>query len=238
MLSFQKKKTSGFFISIFFLVNIIAVSAQDTLNITLNIRVGIDIANPVRSFINDDITGLEGYISYDLNEKLAPVFEAGFIDFKYSQYNYNYSAKGTFFRLGVDLNSMKPKTAIGKYYAGIGVRYGVTFFNQEVKGLQHENYWSISTADIPSRNYSAHFLEVLPGIRAEVFTNFSMGWTVRLKMLIHSGTGKDLRPVYLPGFGNAGKTFTQGFNYYLIWSIPYKNRIVITKPPVVEETAE
>lgn len=232
------KTISGYFISVFLLIKVVSTSAQDTLNIPLSIRMGVDLANPVMSLLNKDVTGFEAFTAIDLSEKVAAVLEAGHLDFKYSQYNYNYFAKGTFFRLGIDINSMKPKSAIGKYYAGIGVRYGLTFFSQEVKNLEHVNYWNTVTTDIPLHNYSAHFIEVNPGIRSEVFKNFSMGWTIRLRMLLYTNTGNDLRPVYLPGFGNAGKTFSKGFNYYLIWNIPYKNKTVITRPPVIDEPVQ
>jgi hypothetical protein len=232
------KRISRYFISIFFLIVAVSVSAQDTLNIPLNLRMGIDIFNPVMSLINKDISGWEGFVATELSEKLATVIEAGYLDYKYSQYNYNYFSKGTFFRLGVDINSMQPKKALGKYYAGIGLRYGFTVFRQEVNGLKHENYWGSATADVPSENYSAHFIEVLPGIRSEVFKNFSMGWTIRLRMLLYTNTGKDFRPLFLPGFGNGVKNFSQGFNYYLTWQIPYKNKTVITRKPVVEEQPE
>jgi hypothetical protein len=228
----MEKISRYFIISVFLLVFAGSASAQDTLNFPLNMRVGFDIANPVVSLIKKDISGYEGFVAIDLNEKMAAVIEGGYLDFKYSQYNYNYFSKGTFFRIGVDFNSMQPKQALGKYYAGIGLRYGFTVFNQEVKGFVYENYWGSKSTDINSKNYSAHYIEVLPGIRTEVFKNFSMGWCIRLRMLVYSSTGKDLRPLFLPGFGNGSKSFSEGFNYYLIWQIPYKNRTVITKVPV------
>jgi hypothetical protein len=232
------KKILKYFISFFLLAGFVSVSAQDTLNIPLNLRIGFDLFSPAMSLVNKNIKGAEGFMAVDLNDKLAVVFEGGHTDYKYSQYNYNYFSKGTFFRLGVDINSMQTKMALGKYYAGIGLRYGFTVFRQEIIGLEHENYWGITIVDIPSKNYSAHFIEVLPGIRSEIFKNISLGWTIRLRMLLSIGTGKDLKPVYLPGFGNGGKTFSQGFNYYLIWQIPYKNRKVITRPPVIVNQTE
>ena len=57
-------------------------------------------------------------------------------------------------------------------------------------------------------------------------------------MLLYTGTGKDLRPIYFPGFGNGGKTFTTGLNYFIVWNIPYKKINVIIKKEVPEETEE
>ncbi len=47
-----------------------------------------------------------------------------------------------------------------------------------------------------------HFLEASPGVRAEVLNHFSIGWSVSLRMLLYTSTGKNLRPVYFPGYGD------------------------------------
>jgi hypothetical protein len=65
-----------------------------------------------------------------------------------------------------------------------------------------------------------------------------MGWNISMRMMLYSGTGKDLKPIYLPGFGNAQKNISAGVNYYLVWSIPYKKIRVILKKEEPEETDE
>ena len=54
-------------------------------------------------------------------------------------------------------------------------------------------------------------------------------------MLLYTGTGKNLRPVYFPGFGDGTKTITAGLNYFIVWNIPYKKIKVILKKEVKEE---
>jgi hypothetical protein len=83
-----------------------------------------------------------------------------------------------------------------------------------------------------------HFLEVAPGFRTELFRNLSIGWSVRLRLLLSGGGGKDLRPICFPGFGNSSKTVNAGINYYIVWSIPIKTKRIITKPEVEEEETE
>ena len=41
-------------------------------------------------------------------------------------------------------------------------------------------------------------------------------------MLVYSGTGKDLKPIYIPGFGNGTQSVTIGFSYFISLNIPYK----------------
>jgi hypothetical protein len=229
-------RISAYFISLIVIAGTFSIHAQDSVRVPLKIKVGIDIAGPINYFFDKNNLSSECFASFDLNEKISPVFEAGYLNFKYSQYNYDYLNKGAFVRLGIDINSIKPEIAGGKYFAGIGLRYGFSVFRSEVPFFKHENYWGSSTASIPSSTYWAHFLEVSPGLRTEFFNNISIGWAIRFNLLIHTSTGKDVRPVYIPGFGNGVGSFTTGINYFIIWSIPYKEKTVRIKKEVPEPT--
>ncbi|MBS1231460.1 MAG: hypothetical protein H6R35_298 [Bacteroidetes bacterium] len=232
------RRIFAYFISLQLLFSGGSLIAQDTVMFPLKIRVGFDIAGPGIYMTDKNNLSLEGYISYDGNEKRTYVIEAGFLNYKYSQYNYDYRSKGVFTRIGVDFNLLKPEMSMGKYWAGIGLRYGLSVFNSETPLFKYENYWGTVTSSIPSRTRTGHFFEIAPGVKTELFRNFSMGWTIRLKLLISGGGGKDLRPIYFPGYGNGGDRTTAGFSYFITWNIPYKIKTVITKPEVVEEETE
>jgi hypothetical protein len=75
-------------------------------------------------------------------------------------------------------------------------------------------------------------------MRAEIFPHFSMGWSISLRMLLHTGSASDLKPIYFPGYGNVVKRFSTGFSYYLVWNIPFKKIRVITRKEEPEETDE
>lgn len=214
------------------------INAQDTLTIPLKIKVGLEASGPAIYYSNKNLRSLEGFISLDLDEKRSVVFAAGSLNYKYSQYNYSYTNKGSFVRLGMDFNLLKPEKAMGKYWAGIGLKYGLSRYNSETPIFFKENYWGVTSSSIPARKNWGHFVEVDPGVRADMFKNFSMGWTLSLRMLIHAGGSRDLRPIYLPGFGNATKTVTAGLSYFLVWNIPYKKITVVTKKEAPEETEE
>ena len=229
------RRISAYFISLLIFLHTGNLIAQDTVLFPLKIRAGIDIAGPGIYLSDKNNLSMEGYFSFDKSEKMAYVLEAGYLNYKYSQYNYDYTSKGVFARLGVDFNLLKPGTSPGKYWAGIGLRYGMSLFNSETLSFQHENYWGTVTSSIPSKKAMGHFIEVAPGVKTEIFRNLSMGWTIRLKLLISGGGGSDLRPIYFPGYGNGGKRTAAGISYFITWNIPYKTKTVITKPEVVEE---
>ncbi len=234
------RRISAYFISLlfFFFSSLELVYAQDTIIFPLKIKVGLEVSGPVTYFIEKTNRSAEGYISADINEKIAVVMSGGYLNYKYSQYNYSYLNNGVFIRTGIDFNLLKPDKAKGKYWAGVGVRYGISRFTAEFPSFQKENYWGTVSSSIPSRTSWAHFLEASPGIRAELFRNFSIGWNVSLRMLLYTGTRKDIRPIYFAGFGSGQKSFAIGLGYFIVWNIPYKKITVIIKKEVPEETED
>jgi Domain of unknown function (DUF6048) len=218
--------------------SLIQLHAQDTIPIPLKISVGLEVSGPAIYYSDKNILNTEGYISLDQNEKRSVILAVGFLNYKYSQYNYSYLNKGNFIRVGIDFNLLKPDKSLGKYWAGIGLRYGLSRFTSEVPTFKKEDYWGTTSSSILKKTSWGHFIEVSPGVRAEIFRNFSMGWSISLRMLLYTGTGKDLRPIYFPGFGNGSKTITTGLSYFIVWNIPYKKINAIIKKEVPQETED
>jgi|WetSurMetagenome_2_1015567.scaffolds.fasta_scaffold04329_4 hypothetical protein len=214
------------------------VHAQDTIMIPLKIKVGLEVSGPITYSIEKTNLKAEGYISMDLDEKRSLVFGAGYLNYQHSQYNYDYLNTGVFIRTGIDFNLLKPEKSLGKYWAGIGLRYGLSRFTSEVPSFTQENYWGKTTSSIAKKTNWGHFFEVSPGVRAEVFNNLSIGWTISLRMLLYTGTGKELKPIYFPGFGYGGKRISTGLNYFISYNIPYKKIRVISKKEEPEETED
>jgi hypothetical protein len=212
------------------------LNAQDTIIYPLKIKGGLEVSGPALYFSDKNILNGEGYISADLNEKYSLVFAGGYLNYKYSQYNYDYRNKGIFMRTGVDINILKPEKSLGKYWGGIGLRYGISRYNSEIPSFKKTNYWGTKTSMVGSRTYWSHFLEVSPGFRAEIFKNFSIGWAISLRMMLYSSTGNDLRPLYLPGFGNGTSKVSTGISYFMVLNIPYKKINVITKKEEIDES--
>lgn len=233
------QRISGYIISLLLIFSTGEVlsqeSAPDSVTIPLKVMAGIELAGPVMYFIDNSTFNLEGYVTCDLNEKMALYLGGGYTDYKYSQYNYEYLSKGVFVRSGVDFNMLKPETAMGKYRFDIGLHYGLSAFTSETPSFKYENYWGTISSSLPSRNYLGHYFEISPGFRAEIFKNFTIGWSVSLRKLIYTGAGKDLKPIYIPGYGSGGKSVSAGVAYYLVWNFTYKKKKVAIKPEPVEE---
>lgn len=236
-------RISVYIISVIFALSSFTFQAigQDTVLFPMKIRIGLEAAGSAKYFYEKDRAALEGYISADLNEKYSLVFIAGHSDYSYARYRdstflmYDYRTKGFFIRTGIDINLLKPEKSQGKYSVGIGLRYGLSHFNYEIPVITHENYWGKYQTSVSSADAWAHFIEISPGVRAEITKNFSMGWTVSIRKMIYSGSGEHLKPIYLPGYGNGAKSFSSGFSYFFIWSIPFKTKKIIIQPKVEEE---
>ena len=128
------RRTSVYFISLL-AVTICGfgqIKAQDTLLIPLKIKVGLEVSGPATYYIEKKNLSTEGYIAVDLNEKTTALLAAGYLNYKYSQYNYDYLNSGIFFKVGAEFNLLKPEKAMGKYWGGLGLHYGVSIFNSEV----------------------------------------------------------------------------------------------------------
>jgi hypothetical protein len=211
---------------------------QDSVLIPLKIRAGVEIAGPVIYFTDKNNLGIEGYITGDINEKMAIFMGSGYADYKYSQYNYTYHNKGLFFKAGIDFNLLKPETTKGKYWAGVGLHYGLSTFTSEIPFYKHENYWGTVSSSIALQRSWGHYLEISPGFKAELIKNFTIGWSISLRKLIWDGTGKDLRPIFFPGYGVGGKPFSTALSYFISWNIPYKKIKVAIKQETPEEPSE
>ena len=224
------KRISVYIISVVLLAASTGLSAQfrhstadpDSVDFQLNIRIGADIANPILYFINNNNMNLEGYISVDLNEKYGISFNGGYADYNLSKFSYEYSATGIYLKPGADFNILKPQISEGKYWAGIGVRYGVGIFSFETPSITYNNYWGTTTTSIPPQSATAHFVEIAPGFNAKISNNFTMGWRVNMSTLLYAGPKEKIDPIYLPGYGARDKGVNFSFNYFLSLSFPYK----------------
>ncbi|HKK43487.1 MAG TPA: DUF6048 family protein [Bacteroidales bacterium] len=231
------RRTYAYIISIIFMISCFPQlsSGQDTIDFPLKIRLGIEAVGPVSYYTDRNILNTEVYLSADLNEKRSVILSGGYLDYKYSQYNYEYSNKGFFVKAGMDFNLIKPLKSQGKYWAGIGFRYGISHFTSQVPGFSVDNYWGSISGSIPAQTSWGHYLEASPGIRTEIFRSLSLGCSVNIRMLIHTGLGKDLRPIYFPGYGPGANKTSTSFSYFLIWNIPFKKiRVIQQKAPPEE----
>ena len=195
------------------------------------LRAGVDLFKLTKSFVDDDYKGLELVGDYRLTKKLYLSAELGNENKTTDEPQLNFTTKGTYLKIGIDFNAYENWLDMENQIY-IGGRYGTSAFSQNL------NHYSIyyntggflgeHTVVHANQNFSglsAHWLEFVGGVRAEIFDNLFIGFSVRLNYLITQKTPENFDNLYIPGFhrtydGNWGV----GFNYTISYFIPlYRN---------------
>ncbi len=208
------------------------------------LRLGVDLSRPVRSFFQEDYYGLELVGDYRLSYKYFAAAEVGVERRTKDEDFFTYRTEGQFIRFGVDYNTY------GNWYGMenliyVGGRYGFSLFSQQLTNyvLHKDNqYWTenVQGAD-PAwlGTYSgrtAHWLELVLGIKAELLRGLYAGMSVRVGLKLTDNQSGGFPNFYIPGFGRVyeGSRFGTSFNYTLSYLIPLYKKA----QPVKEDEAK
>ena len=199
------------------------------------LRVGVDLHKIARSFYEKDYRGFEVVGDYRLTKRFYIAGEIGNEDKTVDDDRLNFTTKGTYFKVGFDYNSFENWLDMeNMIYAGM--RYGVSSFSQTLNSYtiyDPTNYYGENTI-ISGEEFdglNASWLEVVGGIKAELFNNIYMGFSVRLNYLVSNKKPDNFDNLFIPGYNRTydGK-FGAGFNYTLSYFIPiYKKNKTITE---------
>lgn len=205
---------------------------QDTTKIAqrYGLRVGLDLHRLSKSFYDKDYQGLEIVGDYRISKKFYIAGELGNEDKTVDDDRFNFTTKGTYFKVGFDYNAYENWLDMeNMIYAGM--RYGVSSFSQTLNTYtiyDPTNYYGENTVVSGEKfnGLTASWLEVVGGIKAKIVNNFYLGFSVRLNYLVSNKRPDNFDNLYIPGFNRTydGK-FGAGFNYTLSYMIPlYKKK--------------
>lgn len=206
--------------------------AKDTTKIAqrYGLRVGVDLHRLSKSFYDKDYQGIEIVGDYRVSKKLYIAGELGNEDKTVDDDRFNFTTKGTYFKVGFDYNAYENWLDMeNMIYAGM--RYGVSSFSQTLNTYtiyDPTNYYGENTIVSGEKfnGLTASWLEVVGGVKAKILNNFYLGFSVRLNYLVSNKKPDNFDNLYIPGFNRTydGK-FGAGFNYTLSYMIPiYKKK--------------
>lgn len=170
-------------------------------------------------FSEGESYGVQGNLQFNLQKKYFPVIEIGFggAD-KTLQNNTSFSGKGMYEKIGIDFNVMKQKSGSKIYnnYVLAGLRVAASQVNYHINNLYIEdNYWGgENNENIQSLTQNKMWIELILGMRVEVYKHIIMGWNVRNKHLLGSISNGKTYPYYIPGYGKT-TTSLWGFSYII-----------------------
>ena len=195
------------------------------------LRIGVDLHRLSKSFYDKDYRGLEIVGDYRLTKKFYIAGELGNEEKTVDDDRLNFTTQGSYFKVGFDYNAFENWLDMENMIY-TGMRVGFSSFDHQVNSFKiyenNGNYYG-QTIIAPGEKFSgqtASWVEIVGGVKAELFNNLYMGFSVRLNYLISNKEPEGFANLYIPGFNRTydGK-FGAGFNYTLSYFIPiYKKK--------------
>ncbi|WP_245949253.1 DUF6048 family protein [Lutibacter citreus] len=204
---------------------------KDTIKtkVSYGLRVGADISKPVISFFDEDSKGfaLVGDLKVATNYYAA--FEFGFDDVTREEDYFNFSAKGSYLKVGVNYNAYENWKGMDNEIF-FGLRYGLSFYEQTLIDYTPNadgTYFTSSPIEVGTeyKDLNAHWLEFVFGMKVETLNNLYLGAQVSINKMMSADDPENFKSLYVPGFNRVfSNDLGIGFIYTLSYNIPLINK--------------
>ena len=152
------------------------------------LRVGLDLHRLTKSFYDKDYKGLEVVGDYRISKKFYIAGELGNEDKTVDDDRFNFTTKGTYFKVGFDYNAYENWLDMENMLY-VGMRYSVSSFNHTLNSYtiyDSTNYYGENTITTGEKfsGLNASWIEVVGGLKAKVINNFYVGFSIRLNYIV------------------------------------------------------
>mgnify|MGYP003630703890 FL=1 len=231
----QQRTLTYFISSLILLLFCVSVHAQNDSTVKDSIiikekyglRVGGDIGKLIRSFADDDYSGFEVMADYRLKKRLYIAGEIGFEEKNTITDYLDITSKGSYIKGGIDYNMYQNWLNMDNMIY-TGFRIGASTFSQNLNSFTvytTNQYWEpqFTSNDLKEFNgLTALWVELILGMKVELFNNLFLGLNVQLKIMASETEPDNFGNVYVPGFN---KTFDSsgigvGYGYTMSYRIP------------------
>lgn len=188
------------------------------------IYVGADVFGFMNQALGSDIMSTEASIEVHLKNRFFPVVEIGYgsIETTNDETDIYYKTSAPYFRVGLDYNVFYKKPHLPGFFT-VGLRYGYSSFNYDIESpaLVDPN-WGHTTIPFSYKGVesNASWAELVLGMKANVFNNFYMGFSIRYRSRLSVKKHENSEPYYIPGYGK-GKPSNFGITYNLVYKLPF-----------------
>lgn len=197
------------------------------------VRVGVDLFKLSRSFYDKDYKGLELVGDYRWDKKHYIAAEVGNENKTTDDERLNFTTKGSYIKAGFDYNGYENWLDMENIIS-IGLRYGFSTFSQELNNykIYNSNPYFGEIPPLASgqkfNGLTASWIEVVAGMKAKVFNNVFVGFSLRFNRLISNKQPANFENLYIPGFNRTyNGDFGVGFNYSVTYFVPiFKKKVV------------
>ena len=196
---------------------------QDTVQISFypkGLRLGMDLVGTTKTVFDANKTEREFSADVEMHRYLVNLEYGQFEIARTGVDTSSYRNKGSYFRTGIDINLFKKDTDVNTIF--FGLRYGKARFDDQLQYQTSSTTFGGSDLEQENINLGARWYELTAGLKLHVAHNIWLGFTNRLKFALKMDDSATLTPHDVPGYGLASKKNYWGFNYYLIYRIPFK----------------
>jgi hypothetical protein len=221
-----------YFFSVF-VISLISCGMYSQTYRTKGLRLGMDISRFSLYYFDPGRVAYEFSGDYEIKRDLYLTGEYGMQTVNLAKPTYNYYSKGDYYRIGFDRNFLKYDNPDDYDMAYLGLCYGISNLKHSADSIKiPENYWGIvpDLYNFQESNYSAQWIELVAGLRTELFRNFFIGWSIRARFLVTHTKDQHMDPYNIPGYGSGQKKSTMGFNFSIYYRIPFYKKEVNYKP--------
>ncbi len=191
------------------------------------LRVGGDLGKLIRSFVDEEYSGFEISADYRLKKRLYIAGEIGFEEKNSINDNLDVFSKGSYVKGGIDYNMYQNWLNMDNMIYS-GFRIGASSFSHDLNSFNvysTNQYWAPQFSSSDKQEFSdltAFWVELILGIKVELFNNLYLGLNAQLKILASETVPDNFENIYIPGFN---KTYDSsgigtGYSYTLSYRIP------------------
>ncbi len=191
------------------------------------LRVGLDLAKPLRTLLEDGYTGFEVMADFRISNNFYAAVELGTEEKDRFEENLNSTTSGSYFKIGADYNAYNNWVGLNNAIF-TGLRYGFSTFKQELDsyGIYTTNQ---SFAENQLRESGQTFeglngswIEFIVGIKTEVLNNLYLSINLQLKSRLSDTKPENFDNLYIPGFNRTydDSDFGVGYGYTISYLIP------------------
>lgn len=196
-----------------------------TKKLPVSLRLGVDISKPINAFLDDTKKGLEISGDFRIYKNYFFAFEGGFDNTTTNEDYLNFTTKGNYLKVGVNYNAYENWKGM-KNDIFIGFRYGLSLFSQTLNSYTPNvkgTYFipNTVTQNTKFEDLSAHFAELIFGLKAETLKNVYLGASLSFKSIVTTKEPENFKNLYAPGFNRIFQNnLGIGFNYSISYAIP------------------
>ena len=204
--------------SISFVTNLYSQTLSDSLR-SNSLRIGIDVLKVGSGIANGNLnSGLEFFGAYN-NKKHIFIADLGTANIEKAVSNYQEISKGVYLRLGYEKNLLRR----GNDHISFGGRLGSSIFQFQARDIKLTSAnFNTYTFTLPPQNAFLLWVEANMSARVNILPYLGLGATIRLQRQVGRNFDDNYYPANIPGYGNFAKNVAFGFNYYVFFTIPFK----------------